>query len=327
MNEALDEIQWKLPEFIQERGLHTGNVLEYFGLSPFYDRTSNNQTVIMQFQHQQVQIPQGMTFYQYLQSKLAWMNGVEYAIAYTREPDFWVIRKQRRTLGEKKITDNNNNDPPPSRTEPLEDYYVIGANIYQAPKIFDIISSRLLASVLAMKNSMELIHDMTKFHLLDGVHSYNNKRQLQVGSGALGLLAPGTLAPNKTLGAALGAATVALTPQISGGTPAAIASVAGTNNPLSALAGISTPSAIEITASAFDNLLNNVVQLSNLGTAGAGASRISFNGSSGATTSAGDSPTEASTTSIYLDDIPLYGKGSTVEMLGLTVNPEVKQHE
>lgn len=302
----LDEIQWKLPEFIQERGLHTGNVLEYFSLSPFYDRTSNNQILMMQFQFQQIQIPPGMTFYQYFQNRLAEMVGVEFVVAYTREPDFWVIRKQRRR--------------DPTHTESLEDYYVIGANIYQAPKIFDVISSRLLASVLAMKNSMELIHDMTKFHILDGVHSYNNKKQLQVG------LAPAASALSSTSMLRVpGSATQAPTPQIPGATPAGIASAIATNNPLSALAGISTPSAIEITAGAFDNLLNNVVQLSNLSTAGAGANRISFNGSSGASVSGGDSPTEASTTSIYLDDIPLYGKGSTVEMLGLAVNPEVNR--
>ena len=92
--ESLDEIQWKSPEFIQERGLNTNNVLEYFSLSPFYDRTSNNQVLMMQFQYQQIQIPPGVSFHQYFQSRLSEMTGIEFVIAYTKEPDFWIIRKQ-----------------------------------------------------------------------------------------------------------------------------------------------------------------------------------------------------------------------------------------
>ncbi|KAI3406198.2 MED6 [Candida oxycetoniae] len=158
--EALDEIQWKSPEFIQERGLNTSNVLEYFSLSPFYDRTSNNQVLMMQFQYQQIQIPPHTTFSQFFQSKLSEMTGIEFIIAYVREPDFWIIRKQKRFGA--------------NSTNTLQDYYIVGANVYQAPKIFDVLSSRILASVLALKQSINTLNEMTSYHISDGGHSFNN---------------------------------------------------------------------------------------------------------------------------------------------------------
>ena len=136
-------------------GLNTNNVLEYFSLSPFYDRTSNNQVLMMQFQYQQIQIPPGVSFHQYFQSRLSEMTGIEFVIAYTKEPDFWIIRKQKRQ--------------DPQNTVTLQDYYIIGANVYQAPRIYDVLSSRLLASVLSIKNSTDLLNDMTSYHISDGV--------------------------------------------------------------------------------------------------------------------------------------------------------------
>ncbi|ODV79287.1 mediator of RNA polymerase II transcription subunit 6 [Suhomyces tanzawaensis NRRL Y-17324] len=254
MAEQLDEIQWKSPEFIQERGLHTGNVLEYFALSPFYDRTSNNQVLMMQFQFQQIQIPIGVSFHQYFQNRLLEMTGVEFVIAYNREPDFWIIRKQRRLDANSTLT--------------LQDYYIIGANVYQAPKIYDALSSRLLSSVLLLKNSIDLLNNMTKYQILDGGHSYNNAQPVAS--------TPSTSQPKPPVSAT----PVLHTPQTVGGSAGTVDSVSNQ---------MSTNEGIEITSSAFNNLLNNVVQAA---------------------------------PSIYLDDIPLYGKGSTVEMLGLKVSSD-----
>lgn len=47
---ALDELQWKSPEWIQSFGLRTDNVLDYFAESPFFDKTSNNHVIKMQRQ-------------------------------------------------------------------------------------------------------------------------------------------------------------------------------------------------------------------------------------------------------------------------------------
>lgn len=302
--EALDEIQWKSPEFIQERGLHTGNVLEYFSLSPFYDRTSNNQQLMMQFQFQQIQIPVNTTFQQFFQEKLREMTGVVFVIAYNREPDFWIIRKQLQLDPQNAVT--------------LQDYYIIGANVYQAPKVYDVLSSRLLSSVLQLRNLIDLLNKMTQFHVLDGGHSYNNAIHQSTSNPTQGQLSVSMNSQGKSISATVGNTGTTATPMTMQ-TPQTV----GPNGPATGLAATvgsstnnnnannSNNANIEITSTAFDNLLSNVVQ------SGANsAAAISKNGSTSSAESADDRK------NIYLDDIPLYGRGSTVEMLGLKVNLE-----
>lgn len=258
MADPLDEIQWKSPEWIQQFGLHTGNVLDYFTESPFFDRTSNNQVLKMQFQFQQ--IPNNTNPIKYFQSKLSEMTGIEFIIAFVREPDFWIIRKQKRLNRESAI--------------PQQDYYIIGANIYQAPKIYDILLSRLLSSVLSIKNSIDLLNKMSQFNLNDGGHQYpsynpvTNDESLSISNSA-------TTNMNNT--PMLATPSIQQTPSISQ-TPAT------TTNPAT------NPSSTtnEISSTTFDNLLNGVMNNNGL--------------------------------SIYLDDIPLYGKGSTVDQMSLKVN-------
>lgn len=95
--EVLDELEWRSPEWINVYGLRTDNILEYFSLSPFWDRQCNNQILKMQRQFQfngdgaavAVTIP---TF----DAELRKLRGVEYVVHMIKEPDLWVIRKQRR---------------------------------------------------------------------------------------------------------------------------------------------------------------------------------------------------------------------------------------
>ncbi len=125
-NTPLDELQWKSPEWIQAFGLRTDNVLEYFSQSPFFDRTSNNQVVKMQSQfNENIQLHSLN-----IENELKKMTGIEFVILHRREPDFWIIRKQNR-LG-------------PEKVESLSDYYIIGANIYMAPNVKDVVSTRLV---------------------------------------------------------------------------------------------------------------------------------------------------------------------------------------
>ncbi|KAK6459629.1 mediator of RNA polymerase II transcription subunit 6 [Scheffersomyces xylosifermentans] len=299
--EALDEIQWKSPEFIQERGLHTGNVLEYFSLSPFYDRTSNNQQLMMQFQYQQIQIPPNTTFQQFFQAKLQEMTGVVFVIAYNREPDFWIIRKQLQLDSKNALT--------------LQDYYIIGANVYQAPKVYDVLSSRLLSSVLQIRNSIDLLNNMTQFHISDGGHSYNNAihqspSNINANNSSMSTTAPGKSTSITVQNTGTTATPIAMqTPQTvgpNGGPTTNLGTInmgSSTNNNNSN----NNNSHIEITSGAFDSLLNNVIQSSVVASTKNGGSNNSEN-------------SEPESKNMYLDGIPLYGRGSTVEMLGLKVN-------
>lgn len=256
----LDEIQWKSPEWIQQFGLHTGNVLDYFTESPFFDRTSNNQVLKMQFQFQQ--IPNNINPIKYFQSKLTEMTGIEFIIAFVREPDFWVIRKQKRINRESAI--------------PQQDYYIIGANIYQAPKIYDILLSRLQSTVLSIKNSIDLLNKMSQFNLNDGGHQYPSYSPGTANDESLSISNAATTNMNNT--------PMIATPSIQQ-TPSISQTPATTTNPAS---NPSFSTHNEISSTTFDNLLNGVMNNNEL--------------------------------SIYLDDIPLYGKGSTVDQMSLKIN-------
>ncbi|OBA21654.1 hypothetical protein METBIDRAFT_41185 [Metschnikowia bicuspidata var. bicuspidata NRRL YB-4993] len=264
-SEPLDEIQWKSPEWIQQFGLHTGNVLDYFSESPFYDRTSNNQVLRMQFQFQQM--PPNVHPQQYLQTRLAEMVGTEFVVAFVREPDFWVVRRQRRL------------DPHNTITE--HDYYIIGANVYQSPMIYDVLAARLLSSVLSMKKSVALLNQMSTFSISEGGHTYPSEAAGAASGGAAGGKAQLSAGSAGLVGTPTSLSNPGTVAQTTGATDIGLAGpMAETSG------GVST----EVLAAAFENLLNSVV-----------------------------APV-APEKSIYIDDIPLYGKGSTVEQLGLVVN-------
>lgn len=150
----LDELQWRSPEWIQMFGLRTDNVLEYFSQSPFFDRSSNNQVLKMQFQFNEnfQNITSSM-----LQEELKKLKGVEFVVHQLQEPNFWIVRKQRR-LGV-------------DSTVPLADFYIIGSNVYMAPPAGAILKSRLLSSVLSLRNALGKLQEVPRFSPSTG-HTY-----------------------------------------------------------------------------------------------------------------------------------------------------------
>ena len=84
----LSSIKWRMPEFITYHGgLRTDLIMEYFSLSPFYDRRSNNQVLKMQSQ---------LMALGDIQENLSRMTGLEFTISGERVPDIWIIKKQYR---------------------------------------------------------------------------------------------------------------------------------------------------------------------------------------------------------------------------------------
>lgn len=202
MNTALDELQWKSPEWIQAFGLRTDNILDYFAESPFFNKTANNQVIKMQRQfsqmpdaaqtesqdnNQQHSVHNGDTsgvntsnshqqkeqneftylepirrdllskypMHAMLERELSRMKGIEYVLGYVREPDFWVIKKQNRKA--------------PNQVECLQDYYIIGANVYQSPTIFKIVQSRLMSATYHLSTTLNQLHKLTDFQPSQGV--------------------------------------------------------------------------------------------------------------------------------------------------------------
>ncbi|KAL2609253.1 hypothetical protein R1flu_027826 [Riccia fluitans] len=106
-----------LNQFPLDRNL----VFDYFALSPFYDRTCNNEQLRMRQIH-----PLDP-------SHLTKMTGIEYILHEAMEPHLFVIRKQKRE-GPEKIT-------------VMSAYYVLDGSIYQAPQLYSVIGSRAVRAI------------------------------------------------------------------------------------------------------------------------------------------------------------------------------------
>ncbi|KAK0727344.1 MED6 mediator sub complex component-domain-containing protein [Lasiosphaeria miniovina] len=144
----LDEIHWRAP-IKAEGGLHNNSVLYYFAESPFFDKTSNNEVVFQQGLNNQ-HMWQYLETREAFESRLRSMSGLEFIVA--QEPaetgpgagtGIWVINKQtrRKRQGED------------DEVIVHATYFLDGENIYIAPTLADILSSR----IAAISNSIEKI--------------------------------------------------------------------------------------------------------------------------------------------------------------------------
>ncbi|EJT74037.1 hypothetical protein GGTG_07886 [Gaeumannomyces tritici R3-111a-1] len=143
--QLLDEIQWSSPQSVVNfQGIHSNSVLYYLAESPFFDRTSNNAVVFNQAVRNQSMLHIVATR-EAFEGRLREMAGLEYMVA--QEPaetgpgagtGVWVIRKQTRR--KVKAADGT---PLPDELEVHADYFVMGENIYMAPSLSDVLSSRI----------------------------------------------------------------------------------------------------------------------------------------------------------------------------------------
>lgn len=135
----LDEIQWRTPPPF-EGGVHNNSVLYYFALSPFYDKTSNNEVLFQQGLNN-ANMTQYLATRELFEGRLKTMSGLEFVVA--QEPaetgpnagtGIWVINKQnrRKRQGEE------------DEVSVLGTYFISGENIYMAPSLSDILNSRLV---------------------------------------------------------------------------------------------------------------------------------------------------------------------------------------
>jgi hypothetical protein len=126
INVQFIDIQW-----LAAYGLTRQNALEYFFTSPFFDISSNNQSIRIQ----------GIDLSQH-ESILRTMIGVEYILddINTSEPNLYVIREQRRHSRRQGDVDLVNV------------YYILDGIIFQCPDFLDLLKSRI------SKTSNYLVH-------------------------------------------------------------------------------------------------------------------------------------------------------------------------
>ena len=129
-------------------------VLPYFAESPFFDPTSNNATLTTQALY-------NPNMYYIIQTREAFegrlrtMQGLEFMVTHDPSENdtkhdhsgVWVIRKQKRRKRQ------NAQD----EVTGISSYYVVGDNVYMAPSVGNVLSSRLVcASILLFTHYADL---------------------------------------------------------------------------------------------------------------------------------------------------------------------------
>lgn len=138
----LDETVWSHPQFIMQYGpLHNNTILIYFADSPWCERTSNNKTIMNQALYNPA-MAHVVATREAFEARLRSMSGLEYVVSEApaetgpgQGTGVWVIRKQTR-----KKRGGNLDDEVTVHAS----YYVIGQNIYPAPSLMDMMSSKLV---------------------------------------------------------------------------------------------------------------------------------------------------------------------------------------
>ncbi|KAK1778394.1 MED6 mediator sub complex component-domain-containing protein [Copromyces sp. CBS 386.78] len=183
----LDEIQWHTPPQF-EAGIHSNSILYYFAQSPFYDKTSNNEVVFQQGLNNQA-MSQYLATRELFESRLREMSGLEFIVA--QEPaetgpgmgtGVWVINKQTRR---KRPPTNpaRPEDGPPDEIIVHSTYFVVGENIYMAPTLADVISSRIGAIASAITKTLPIVDQVSDWAPAVG-RRYITPSQPSTGAGA-----------------------------------------------------------------------------------------------------------------------------------------------
>lgn len=154
----LCHVQWRSLAWVLEHGpLNESNVMDYFALSPFYDRKSTNQVLRMQsmFSGQPKMDPDSE------KEALRRFIGIEYTLVLSRpesdrEGGLFVIEKRDRKGYDE--------------FHPIASYYILKASIYQAPSLYATLSARVLASLSSLQQLLELAR--TYKPVYDSRHSY-----------------------------------------------------------------------------------------------------------------------------------------------------------
>ncbi|KAK4046519.1 Mediator of RNA polymerase II transcription subunit 6 [Microbotryomycetes sp. JL221] len=135
----LSHIQWRAAEWLLAFGpLTPTTVMDYFVMSPFFDRTSNNATLRMQMQFSRG----GMDGVDE-DSELRRFVGTEYAVVHAAPPSLFIIHKRDRKS--------------PNEVTPIAAYYVLNDSVYQAPSLHSVVNERIFSSLYALSTSLDLL--------------------------------------------------------------------------------------------------------------------------------------------------------------------------
>ncbi|XP_063711451.1 mediator of RNA polymerase II transcription subunit 6-like [Symsagittifera roscoffensis] len=136
--------------------LTRANVMMYFTQrsNPFYDRRSNNE--LLKHPHNK---PMDL---------LRTMQGLEYDLIYEEAPILFVVQKRKRHS--------------PTQVTPIANYYIIAGDVYRAPDLNRILSSRLATSCDYLN---EAFQELTSTDLLSSENDKDESESSSIsGSGS-----------------------------------------------------------------------------------------------------------------------------------------------
>ncbi|KAM0680557.1 Mediator of RNA polymerase II transcription subunit 6 [Glugoides intestinalis] len=128
--------------FLAQCNLTIENVMVYFALSPFYDKSSLNEILKMQSQFANIDISH----------KLTQLPGFYYTVDYSAHDLFIIVRKENR---------NN-------KTTITRVYYCMCGHIYCAPTIKAISDSRTIDILQYLNKSLDKYEEMKTFNWIQG---------------------------------------------------------------------------------------------------------------------------------------------------------------
>ncbi|KAI5801444.1 MED6 mediator sub complex component-domain-containing protein, partial [Peziza echinospora] len=174
----LDEIVWRSPPYLAAIGgyITPNNVLHYFRESPFFDRLCNNNSLWTQAQFNP-SLASLLHSREALEARLRTMTGIEYTVAaQAPESGLYVIRRQFRRgrrfpkfdLGER--PDGLVGDGKMEDVRVEEVFFVIGENVYMAPKIGLALAGRSLSITNHLRNALRKVTALSDFTPSIGYH-------------------------------------------------------------------------------------------------------------------------------------------------------------
>jgi MED6 mediator sub complex component len=124
------------PAWLQQFPLTKDSVLQYFALSQFYSRNSNNEVLKMQTLHNEIGDQEEL---------FRKMTGIQYSLHHHEEPHLFIIKESMRTS--------------PSKTSVLRFYYIMHGAVYQAPTERELVSARLTNILFAMRKALRSMRE------------------------------------------------------------------------------------------------------------------------------------------------------------------------
>jgi len=138
----MDQIVFIDMMWLQVYGLNEENILEYFSISPFYDKESNNQILRNQGIF-------GNKAYEQLNEMIGLEFNVSSSAAATKNPRLFVINKGTRINSRE--------------FEITEIFYCLDGSIFQTPTFTSLLRSRISKASNKLVSSHHRIHSLFEF--------------------------------------------------------------------------------------------------------------------------------------------------------------------